>query len=87
MGFRASGAPSFTIRYPPAGLGPPDLQETFDETATRMTSLQNDPQQHPCEAKHRKCRVPRGGKRSLDSEYARRELSKSGLGSNFGPQS
>jgi hypothetical protein len=37
------------------------------------------------EAKHRNFRVSRGGKRSLDSESARRELSKSGLASHFGP--
>jgi hypothetical protein len=53
---------------------------------TVMTPLQNDPQQHHREAKHRKYRVPRGGKRGPDSEVARRELSKSGLASHFGPQ-
>ena len=52
----------------------------------QMTPLQNDPQQHQREAKHRKCRVSRGGKRSPDSESARRELSKSGLASQCGPQ-
>jgi hypothetical protein len=51
-----------------------------------MTPLQNDPQQHQREAKIRKYRVPRGGKRSPDSESAHRELSKSCIGSYFGPQ-
>jgi hypothetical protein len=41
------------------------------------------PQQHQCEAKKRKFRIPRGGKRGPDSESARRELSKSGLASHF----
>jgi hypothetical protein len=47
-----------------------------------MTPLQNEPQQHQREAKHRQIRVPHGGKRSPDSEPPRRELSKSGLNSN-----
>jgi hypothetical protein len=51
-----------------------------------MTPLQNDPKQHQHEAKHRKGRIPCGGKRSPGSESARRELSKSGLASRFGPQ-
>jgi hypothetical protein len=51
-----------------------------------MTPLQNDPQKHKRMAKHRNVRVQRGGKRSPDSEPARREFSKPGLGSNFGPQ-
>jgi hypothetical protein len=49
------------------------------EAPQKMTPLQNDPQQQQRETKHRKCRVTRGGKRSPDSESARRELSKSGL--------
>ena len=52
----------------------------------KMAPLQNDPQQHQREAKNRKCRISRGGKRSPDSESARRELSKSGLASHVGPQ-
>jgi hypothetical protein len=51
-----------------------------------MAPLQNDPQQHQREAKNPKYRVPRGGKRSPDSESARRELSKSVLASHVGPQ-
>ena len=51
-----------------------------------MTPFQNDPQQHQREAKHRNFRVPRGGKRSPDSDSALRELSKSGLASDCGPQ-
>jgi hypothetical protein len=51
-----------------------------------MTPLQNDPQQHQHEAKKRKCRVSRGGKRSPDSESVRQELSKSGLASHLGSQ-
>jgi hypothetical protein len=48
-----------------------------------MTPLQNDPQQHQCDATHRKHRVSRAGKRCPDSESVRRELSKSGLASHF----
>ena len=44
------------------------------------------PQQHEREATNRKCRVRRAGKRSPDSESARRELSKSGRASHVGPQ-
>jgi hypothetical protein len=54
--------------------------------AFNRTPLQNDPQQHQREATNRKCRIPCGGKRSPHSESAGRELSKSGLGSKFGPQ-
>jgi hypothetical protein len=48
-----------------------------------MTPSQNDLQQHQREAKSRNSRVPRGGKRSPDSESAHRELSKSGLDAKF----
>jgi hypothetical protein len=53
---------------------------------SKMTPLQNDPQQHQHEAKNRKCRVSRGGKWSPDSESVRRELSKSDLASDVGQQ-
>jgi hypothetical protein len=51
-----------------------------------MTPLQNEPQQHQREAKHRRFRVPCGGRRSPDSDFARNLLQKSGLGFHFGPQ-
>jgi hypothetical protein len=57
---------------------------TFVQDST--LDQQNDPQQHQREAKNRKCRAPHGGKRSPDSESARRELPKSGLDSHVGPQ-
>jgi hypothetical protein len=49
-----------------------------------MTPLQNDPQQHQREAKHRKCRVSRWPDLSPDSDSARKALQKSGLGSELG---
>ena len=52
----------------------------------KMTPLQNDPQQHQREAKNLIFRVSCGGKRSPDSESPRREISKSGVASHFGPQ-
>jgi hypothetical protein len=44
------------------------------------------PQQHQCEATTRKHRVSHAGKRSPDSESARRELSKSCLACHCDPQ-
>jgi hypothetical protein len=51
-----------------------------------MTPLQNDTHKHQCEANDQKCRIPRGGERSPDSESARRQLSKPGTASYVGQQ-
>jgi hypothetical protein len=51
-----------------------------------MTPLQDDPQQHQCEAKHRTVRVSCGPDLSPDSDSARKALQKSSLDSKFGPQ-
>jgi hypothetical protein len=49
-----------------------------------MTPLQNDPQQHQREAKHRTFSVPHGVEWSPDSNSARTLLQKSGLDAEFG---
>jgi hypothetical protein len=51
-----------------------------------MTPLQNDPQQHQRNAKEQKGHLPRGWKRSPDSDSQRNVLQKSSLDSKFGPQ-
>jgi hypothetical protein len=51
-----------------------------------MTPFQNDPQPHKHEAKQRKHRVLRTPDPSPDSDSVRKGLHKSGIGSNFGPQ-
>jgi hypothetical protein len=57
--------------------------ETSTHHLIPMAPMKNTPKQHQREAKHRTCRVPRGGKGRPDSESARRKLSKSGLASRL----
>ena len=71
-----------TYRSPPPPAA--NTRENPSKNHNYMTPLQNDPQQHQREAKHREFRVARGSEWSTDSESARPELSKSGLASNFG---
>jgi hypothetical protein len=52
----------------------------------RHTPLQNDPQQHQREAKHRTFRVSLTPDPSPDSDSARNLVQKSGLDSHVGPQ-
>jgi hypothetical protein len=86
---KVAAAASAAGRQPalPAGCaGPVLLQLLRRRRQVQVGDALPDPQQHQREAKNRKCRVPRGGKRSPDSESVRRELSKSGLPSHAGPQ-
>jgi hypothetical protein len=55
-------------------------------TRLEKDTVQNNPPTTPMRGENRKCRVPRGGKRSPDSDYERHLLQKSGFGVHFGLQ-
>jgi hypothetical protein len=67
-----------------------DVAQDYKKLATRhgdntyeMAALQNHPQQHQFDAKHRTLRVSCGPDPSPDSDYAPTTLKKPGLGSHF----
>jgi hypothetical protein len=76
---------TFSLRVEPM-MQSAALRAPMPNLRCNMTPLQNDTQEHQREAKHRTCRVSRGGKRSPDPELAHRVLSKSDLASHVVPR-